>query len=111
MSNRRLLRRPEIEAHTGRARSTLYRAMAKGTLPRPVRAGPSCFHPSRVENDSANPRASAVVRIAAAVGVTIAALVTPQAAEGRLLVGQVGESWLLHPPPGLRDRQGTGGAR
>ena len=39
MSKSRLLRRPEVEARTGLARSTLYAAMAEGTFPRPVRIG------------------------------------------------------------------------
>ncbi len=38
MANR-LLRRPEVEARTGLARSTLYAAMTAGTFPRPVRIG------------------------------------------------------------------------
>ncbi|MCY3887044.1 MAG: AlpA family transcriptional regulator [Chloroflexi bacterium] len=39
MSNNRLLRRPEVEARTGLARSTLYRMMDEGMFPRPVRIG------------------------------------------------------------------------
>ena len=35
----RLLRRPEVEARTGLARSTIYARMAEGTFPRPVRLG------------------------------------------------------------------------
>ena len=39
MSHSRLLRRPEVEARTGLARSTLYRAMAENAFPKPVRIG------------------------------------------------------------------------
>ncbi len=35
-----LLRRPEVERRTGLARSTLYRDIAAGIFPRPVRIGP-----------------------------------------------------------------------
>ena len=35
----RLLRRPEVEARTGLARSTIYLWMAQGRFPRPVRLG------------------------------------------------------------------------
>lgn len=34
-----LLRRPEVEARTGLARSTIYAAMSAGTFPRPVKIG------------------------------------------------------------------------
>ncbi len=37
----RLLRRREVEAITGLARSTIYRLMKDGTFPRPIRVGPS----------------------------------------------------------------------
>ena len=43
-------------------------------------------------------------RTAAAIGVTIAALFTPQAGAGRLLAGHVGERRVFHPQSGLRDR-------
>ena len=36
----RLLRRPEVEALTGLARSTIYDGMAAGTFPAPVRLSP-----------------------------------------------------------------------
>lgn len=39
MPHSRLLRRREVEARTGLARSTLYAAIARGTFPRPVRIG------------------------------------------------------------------------
>jgi len=35
----RLLRRPEVEARTGLARSTIYDWMSRGEFPRPVRLG------------------------------------------------------------------------
>ncbi len=35
----RVLRRPEVEARTGLARSTIYARMAERTFPRPVRLG------------------------------------------------------------------------
>ena len=47
-------------------------------------------------------------RTAAAIGVTIAALFTPQAGAGRLLAGHVGERRVFHPQSGLRDRHGKG---
>ena len=50
-------------------------------------------------------------RVATAVGVTIAALVRQMAAEGLATGVPVGERRVLHPQPGLRDRQGMGGAR
>lgn len=36
----RLLRRPEVEARTGLARSTLYDYVARGEFPQPVSIGP-----------------------------------------------------------------------
>jgi prophage regulatory protein len=36
----RLLRRPEVEARTGLARSTLYEYVARGEFPQPVSIGP-----------------------------------------------------------------------
>lgn len=35
----RLLRRPDVEALTGLARSTMYRLIADGDFPRPVKIG------------------------------------------------------------------------
>lgn len=35
----RILRRPDVEARTGLARSTIYAWMAAGTFPRPVALG------------------------------------------------------------------------
>ena len=35
----RLLRRPEVEALTGLARATIYRDMASGSFPRPIKLG------------------------------------------------------------------------
>ncbi len=36
----RLLRRPEVEARTGLARSTIYDYLARGVFPSPVSIGP-----------------------------------------------------------------------
>ena len=35
----RLLRRPEVEGQTGLSRSSIYRKIAEGSFPRPVRIG------------------------------------------------------------------------
>lgn len=37
----RIMRRPEVERATGMKRSTLYKAMADGRFPSPVRVGPN----------------------------------------------------------------------
>ncbi len=50
-------------------------------------------------------------RIATAVGVNIAALVTQLEAEGFLIVDRSGDRSVLHPQPGLGDLRGTGGSR
>lgn len=34
-----ILRRPEVEAHTGLSRSTIYAWMKEGTFPKPVKLG------------------------------------------------------------------------
>ncbi len=34
-----ILRRPEVEAHTGLSRSTLYAMVAAGTFPSPIKLG------------------------------------------------------------------------
>ena len=36
----RVLRRPEVEALTGKTRSGIYRDMTAGTFPRPIRLSP-----------------------------------------------------------------------
>ena len=36
---RRVLRRPEVEERTGKARSSLYAAIKKGEFPAPIRLG------------------------------------------------------------------------
>ena len=59
--------------------------------------------PSRVAQ-----RSGAGHRTAAAIGVTIADLFTPQAGAGRRLAGHVGERRVFHPQSGLRDRHGKG---
>jgi prophage regulatory protein len=37
----RLLKRPEVEARTGKSRSSIYLGVHAGTFPKPVRLGPN----------------------------------------------------------------------
>ena len=45
----KLLRRREVEAEIGLSRTTIYRLMAEGNFPRPIRVGPKAVRWPRAE--------------------------------------------------------------
>ena len=96
MSNAHLLRRPDVEARTGLARSTISARMSAGTFPRPGRIGRRAV--AWPEEAIARWMAH---RPAAAIGVNISALGRQLEAEGFVIVDRSGDRPLLYPQPGL----------